>query len=197
MSAKIIPLRQESTRVLDLSDEALVAGCAAQDAAALSALYRRHHEAVYRFLSRMVGAASPELDDLAQLVFLAAWNGAGRYRGQSAVRSWLFGIAANMARKHHRTEKRRQNAFTWLSFGLKKTPPPPDETVSHQQLVDRLAKALDDLPHDLRVAYVMCELEEIAGVDAARALGIRPGTMWRRLHDARKRLRAMIEGGAR
>src|SRR5262245_598336 len=113
MSAKIIPLRQEG-RALDLSDEALVAGCAAGDAAALSALYRRHHEPVYRFLSRMVGSSS-ELDDLAQLVFLGAWNGASRYRGQSAVRSWLFGIAANIARKHHRSEKRRQNAFNWFS----------------------------------------------------------------------------------
>jgi DNA-directed RNA polymerase specialized sigma24 family protein len=46
----------------------------------------------------------------------------------------------------------------------------------------------------LRVVFVMCDVEQVAGVDAAVALGIPPGTVWRRLHDARTRMRAALGG---
>ena len=62
------------------------------------------------------------------------------------------------------------------------------------EMMERLSAALDALPHDLRVAFVLCDVEEVPGVEAARALGVRQGTMWRRLHDARKRLRDMLGG---
>ena len=62
------------------------------------------------------------------------------------------------------------------------------------QQLDRLASALETLPHDLRTAYVLCDLEEVPGIEAARILDVRPGTLWRRLHDARRALRASIEG---
>ena len=58
--------------------------------------------------------------------------------------------------------------------------------------MQRLLVALDDLPHDLREAFVMCDLEEVAGVDVARALGVREGTLWRRLHEARRALRCAL-----
>jgi RNA polymerase sigma-70 factor (ECF subfamily) len=60
----------------------------------------------------------------------------------------------------------------------------------------RLKAAMEGLPHDLREVFVMCDLEEIRGVDAARVLDIREGTLWRRLHEARKALREALEGGA-
>jgi RNA polymerase sigma-70 factor (ECF subfamily) len=192
MSAKVIALRSAAADRLELSDEALLAGCAAREASALGLLYRRHHAGVYRFLSRMMGSRCPELDDIAQQVFLGAWNSAGGFRQQSSVRAWLLGIAANTVRKHYRSERRRRSAFEWLAQRVTASPPGPEEEVARQQLVDRLAAALEALPHDLRVAYVMCELEELAGVEAARVLGVKPGTLWRRLHDARKRLRGLI-----
>jgi RNA polymerase sigma-70 factor (ECF subfamily) len=72
---------------------------------------------------------------------------------------------------------------------------PIDDEVSNRQLMRRLASAIDELPHDLRVVFLLCEMEGISGTDAARALGLRPGTVWRRLHDARKRLLSILERG--
>ena len=112
---------------------------------------------------------------------------------QSSGRSWICGVTASLARRHQRAERRRSSAFSRLSTWVTRTAAPHGDDVARRQLVDRLSAALDELPHDLRVAYVMCELEEVPGVEAARALGVRPGTMWRRVHDARKRLRAVIE----
>lgn len=193
MNAQIIPLRLPESRAAELSDEALLAGCVVEDPAALTVLYQRHNVGVMRFACRLLGRRSSEADDLVQQVFLTAWKDAARYRGQSSVRSWLFGVTANLARRHQRDERRRSSAFSRLSTWVSRTAAPHEEDIARRQLVDRLSSALDELPHDLRVAYVMCELEEVPGVEAARALGVRPGTMWRRVHDARKRLRAAIE----
>ena len=194
MNAKVIPLRAAGARAAELSDEALLAACALEDQAALAMLYQRHHQVVYRFLGRLMGSRSPELDDVAQQVFLAVWRQADAYRGSSNVRAWIFGIAANLARRHHRTERRRSSAFERFSHWVTRSEAGHEKTVINKQLVDRLPAALDALPHDLRVAYIMCEIEEVPGVEAAEALGVKPGTMWRRLHDARKRLREALEG---
>ena len=74
---------------------------------------------------------------------------------------------------------------------------PADPRAGRRGLGGRRAGARRALPHDQRVACGRCELEGISGVGAARTLGVREGTMWRRLHDARKALRAVLDGGAR
>jgi DNA-directed RNA polymerase specialized sigma24 family protein len=63
-----------------------------------------------------------------------------------------------------------------------------------RELVQRLSRLVASLPHDLRVVYVMCDLEELPGVEVARALAVPEGTLWRRLHEARRCLRAWLDG---
>jgi RNA polymerase sigma-70 factor (ECF subfamily) len=69
----------------------------------------------------------------------------------------------------------------------------PDSLVEHRQLLRRLETALADLPHQLRVVFVLCAVEEVPGKEAAHVLGIREGTLWRRLHEARTALREAVE----
>ena len=192
---EIIPLRrpEPARSAPELSDEALLASCGVGDPAALGALFDRHHQAVYRLISRLLRAEPTETDDLVQLTFLAAWQSAKSYRGKGSVKSFLFGIAANTVRRHFRATRRRLDALA--------DPPPeapagtPEDAAVTAQHLRRLAAALDALPHDLRAAYVLCDLEDLPGADAARILDIREGTLWRRLHDARRALRDAIEGG--
>jgi RNA polymerase sigma-70 factor (ECF subfamily) len=196
--ADVVPLRRLDERraaLSEISDEALLASCGVGDNAALGALFDRHHEAVYRLVSRLLRSEPGEIDDLVQTTFLAAWRAARKYDARGSVKSFLFGIAANTVRHHIRGAKRRRDAIAAL-------PEPaavntPAAAAIRAQQLHRLAAALDELPHDLRVAYVMCDLEDISGVDAARALDVRAGTLWRRLHDARRALREAIEGGER
>lgn len=194
---QVVPLRrldERRTAVSEISDEALLVACAIGDGAALGALFDRHHDAVYRLISRLLRTEPAEIDDLVQQTFLEAWRSAKSYGGRGAVRSFLFGIAANTVRHHIRGAARRRAA-------LAEVPAPtetrgPDDTAIRAQQVHRLAAALEQLPEDLRIAYVMCDLEEVPGVEAARALGVRAGTLWRRLHEARRALRDAIDGGA-
>ncbi|MBL9007416.1 MAG: RNA polymerase sigma factor [Myxococcales bacterium] len=195
MSGKILPFRRPAAPPekipAGLSDEALLLACGAGDSAALGELYERFHAVVYRVLSRLVGTTCAELDDLVQATFIEVMRAAIHFQRRSSVRSYILGIASNLARHHHRSQQRRQRMEVSLQPGSSVTCMPEHEA-AQRELVQRLFGALDDLPHDQRVAFVMCDLEEVAGVDAARALGVPEGTLWRRLHEARKALRSSL-----
>jgi RNA polymerase sigma-70 factor (ECF subfamily) len=194
MTAKLIPLRRTDGSIVEMSDVALLAACAVGESAALAALFDRYHLDVYRFLNRISGAQHHDIDDLVQTTFLELHCSAHRFQARASVKTWIFGIAANVARHHARSERRRR--LFALAVAAQPEPPSarPDEQASRSELSAKVALAIDALSHDLRVAFVMCDVEGIPGVDAARTLGLREGTLWRRLHDARKRLRALIEG---
>jgi len=195
-AGKLLPLRRLDERraaVSEISDEALLAACGVGDTAALGALFDRHHVPVYRLISRLLRMEASAIDDLVQTTFMEVWRSARKYDARGSVRSFLFGIAANTVRHHIRSAKRRRDALTDLPEPL--PPRAPDDIAIRTQQMIRLVAALEELPHDLRVAYVMCDLEDIPGVDAARALDVRAGTLWRRLHEARRALREAIGGG--
>jgi RNA polymerase sigma-70 factor (ECF subfamily) len=198
---QIVPLRRPpraGERRAELSDEALLAASGVGDSTALGALFDRHHEAIYRFVSRLLRTDPAEIDDLVQTTFLEAWRSAPRFTGRGSVKSFLFGVAANTVRHHLRNTRRRRSLLaSWFSpTDRTSNDDAPDAALARAQQVGRLAAALDQLPHDLRVVYVLCDLEDVPGVEAARMLDVRPGTLWRRLHDARRELRIAIDGGA-
>ncbi len=72
MIGRLIPLRRRTGDPGEMTDEALVAGCAARDPSALAALFDRHHRDVHRFLARLRGVDDHVVDDLAQDTFLQA-----------------------------------------------------------------------------------------------------------------------------
>ncbi len=188
---KLVPLRRIEGTVDELSDRALVSAVASGDQAALGALYDRFHRDVFRFIARL--ARGMEIDDFVQTTFLEAHRSAPRFRGDSAVKTWLFGIAANLVRQHFRGEHRKRSALE--VFGAMPGAPPasaPDAITAEQQR-RWLAAAVESLTPALREAYVLCVIEEVPGKEAAAALGIREASLWRRLSDARDALRAAIE----
>ena len=194
MTAKVIPLRRTVGSTAEMSDVALLAACAVGESAALAALFDRYHADVYRFLSRLASAQRHDIDDLVQTTFLEVHCSAHRFEARASVKTWIFSVAANVARHHSRSERRRR-LFS-LNYAAQPLNPAarPDDAAVRRELSAKLAVAIGALSHDLRVAFVMCDVEGVPGVDAARALGLREGTLWRRLHDARKRLRALVEG---
>jgi RNA polymerase sigma-70 factor (ECF subfamily) len=188
----VIPLRRPVTSDSAISEHGLVAACAAGDRAARAMLFERHVDAIHRFVCRMTGDGDVA-DDLVQATFLTAYRAAANFRGGSSVRTWLCGIAANVVRTQVRGEMRRRAAMSSVAEHTRDAV--RIEAVEHRQLLGRLPAAIAALPHDLRAAFVMVDLEGARGGEAAAALGIPEGTLWRRLHDARGRLRAALLGG--
>lgn len=183
----LVQLRPEA-RSEEMSDAGLVAACAAADRTARALLFERHVDAIHRFVGRMKGSDSDALDDLVQVTFVRAFQSAGRFRGTSA-RSWLFGIAANVVREHARKEIRRKRALSLVAEEL------PRSIRGHDLMLAKLPGAIAALPHELRVAFVLIDMEGEKGIDAAAALGIPEGTLWRRVFNARTALRKALAGG--
>lgn len=180
-----------------VSDDALLARFVRGDGDALGELFDRHHRVTYRFLGRLTGADDADLDDLVQATFMEAARAAPRFDARAAVRTWLFGIAMNVARHYKRGNARRRRIIDDSTEERPSEIPArerPDEHAANRELLERVAEAVQGLPVSLREVFVACEIEELPGADVARLLGIPEGTLWRRLHDARKALRAALGG---
>ena len=177
------------------ADEELVARVASGDGGALGELFERYHRDVYAFLCAMTTEVGPELDDMVQDTFLGVHRGARRFRGGSTVRSWLFGIAANVVRNHWRGALRRRRALGRMRLEAPQLAPAPDGHVHANRQLHRLYAALQELPRKQRAAYVMCVIEGVEPEEVSRVLGIARGSVWRRVHDARVRLRALLGEG--
>lgn len=193
----LLPLRRVQGVVTEMSDEALLAACALDDAAALGALFDRFQQAVFRFLMRYLGPAHPDIDDLVQATFLEVRRSAPGYRATASVRAWLLGIATNLARHHLRGETRRRGMLRSVEHSPPSPLRRPDDDTERRQLLQRLHQAITELPPELRGPLVLCDMEELPGAEAARVLDLREGTLWRRLHEARVALRERLERSTR
>ncbi len=192
MKGTLLQLRRTRGTPDELSDEALVAACGVGEVAALGALFDRHRRTVQRFVARLVNDER-DVEDVVQQTFLEVHRSARRFAGRSAAKTWLLGIAANVVRHHVRGDLRRRAATQRFGAELRSAGDRPDHELVHRNLLARVAGALHALPHDQREVFVMCDLEHVSGREAALALGVREGTLWWRLAEARRALRVALE----
>jgi RNA polymerase sigma-70 factor (ECF subfamily) len=177
------------TTLGELSDRDLVLACGRHDMHALGIFFDRHHLSVRRFLSRLYPGSRADIDDWVHVTFVQAMESSPRFRQGSEPRTWLLGIALNVARQHTRKEKRRSMLLRLLGGGPEESASAPDVALERRQDQARLTRAIGELKEDHRLAFVLCDLEELPGKDAAGVLGINPGTLGRRLFEARQQLR--------
>ncbi len=196
-AGKLLPLRRSQGAIAELSDEALLAACATGDSAALGALFDRFNVAVYRFAARLATTDELARDDLVQSTFLAVQRNAAAYRGVSSVKTWILGVAANVARHQLRGEQRRRVHQAKFVEDLDAVAAAPDAELDRKKLLRQIAVAIAALPHEHQVAFILCDLEQLPGADVARALDISEPTLWRRLGHARRAVRAAVERRSR
>jgi RNA polymerase sigma-70 factor (ECF subfamily) len=192
MSGKMLSFRAKARPGPEISDDAIVAACGVGDTTALAELFSRYCNRVYRFLARMTGDPT-DLEDLVQATFVEAYRSSGRFEGRASVMAWLLGISVNVMRHHLRGERRRRKMLGAAAEVLAHEARRPDDDVARNQLLGRLQRGLDRLPEDLRVVFVLRDVEGLKGADAARALEMNEGTFWRKLHEARVQLRAALQ----
>ncbi len=182
---------------LDASDmEQLVAG---QDAA-LDRLMARHATPVFHFLCRMLGNED-DANDLAQETFVRVFRAATSYRASQRFSTWLYTIAANLARNHIRWRSRHPNVSLDaeldaseqpLGDSLPATTVSPSRAAEGAECVAGVRAAVQSLPQDMREAIVLCEWEDKPVVEAALILGTTPKAVESRLYRARQLLRERL-----
>jgi RNA polymerase sigma-70 factor (ECF subfamily) len=176
------------------TDEELLQRSAAGDRHAFELLVERHGDALFRFASR-VCRTGRDAEDALQDGLLAAWRGAATFRGDSAVRTWLFHVVVHACRRHHRRRAgeppHMESAEAAASAPSRE--PLPDGTVAARQLGAALDEALAAMAPEAREVLVLRDVEGIEGREVADALNLTVPAMKSRLHRARLELKERIE----
>jgi RNA polymerase sigma-70 factor (ECF subfamily) len=183
---------------VDIDDRALVERCQAGELAAFEPLVEKYRQRVWR-LAYHVLRDREEAWDVAQEAFIRAYQALPSFRGQSAFYTWLFRIVMNVA-----ADRARQRAARGRAFGTERVPEEEWERVMVDQgesPADAAARSLDRtrierglqaLSEDHRAIIMLSDLEGLSYREIAEVLGIPMGTVMSRLHNARKRLRAVL-----
>jgi RNA polymerase sigma-70 factor, ECF subfamily len=180
------------------ADRELVERLRAGDQRAIEAAYVANHAAIRGFARRLVGDATAA-EDIVHETFVALPRAIRKFRGESSLRSFLIGVAANHSRRHIRSAMRRRRATERLAAHEALAPRTVDATdqLATKQLATRLWAALDELPLDQRLAFVLCEAEQRTSVEVAQIVGAPEGTVRTRLFHAKRKLRELLGEGAR
>jgi RNA polymerase sigma-70 factor (ECF subfamily) len=174
-------------------DDLLVEALKRGDAAAVGRAYDLHHGAVRAFARRLLDDPAAA-EDLVHEVFVALPKAMRSFRGESSVRTFLISIAVRRAKHHVRAATRRRVAMERLAREPIRaaTIRDPERAAQDEELARVLARALDQLPIDQRVAFVLCDVEERTSDEAARIVGAPDATIRTRLFHARRKLRALL-----
>lgn len=153
-------------------------------------LYRRHAGFVAGFLARL-GVRAQEAQDMVQEVFLVAHRHGGFRPGVARPTTWLARIAIHVAarRRRWRDEGGGEDALAAVPDGRDG----PHETLEKAQLGRQVHCALGALKQDLRAVFVLFELERESCDAIAAGLGIPVGTVYSRLHTARREFQREFE----
>jgi len=186
--ARLLPAAREPAPWPSSSaaEQALVRGLCSADPAAVDELYRAHHAMLRAFAQRLLGDESAA-EDLVHDVFVQVPRLMRKFRGQSSVRSFLVGVAANLASRHLRSARRKRAALARFAAEGGQAPGLEREHAARQRL-HAVYRALDALSLEQRTAFVLCEIEERSAQEVAELLGIPESTVRTRCFHARRKL---------
>jgi RNA polymerase sigma-70 factor (ECF subfamily) len=169
------------------SDAAIMARVADGDAAALGVLYDRYAVSLLRFARRL---DRHDAEDIVQKVFMRVLRLAPKFDpNATSARPWLFAITTRIVQEHRRSLRR----WTAVLARLASHPARPPATMPDPR--SDLQLGLAQLSAAKRSVLLLAEVEGFACEEIASMLEIPVGTVWTRLHHARRELRRFHERG--
>jgi len=177
------------------ADIAAMQRLAAGEDLALNSLMERWKEKVAAFLLRMTGNAA-SATDLTQETFVKLYQSRTRYRPTAPFPTYLFRIAANLARNHARWKQRHptvsiDNEEDHVPESVD-AQPGPDEQMERSEQMQRVEAALAALPADLREAMLLFTYQDMSYAEIATASGCSAKAVETRIYRARQMLRASL-----
>lgn len=169
--------------IVGVDDRALFEAWRAGAREAGATLIERYYDAVFRFFRTKAPDAA---DDLAQRTFLGLTEAAGRHRGESSFRAFLFGVARNVFFEFLRARTKDRlatpdfaiSSIADLETGLA-------TRLGRRDEAELLVRCLQQLPVELQIAVELYYWEELSIAELAEVEGIPPGTVKSRLSRAR------------
>jgi RNA polymerase sigma-70 factor (ECF subfamily) len=156
----------------------------------MRALMQDHFDFVWRTLRRL-GVPSAELDDAVQKVFLVVDRKLSLIDAGSE-QSFVFQTALRVASDVRRTLRRRRELGETALPDRVDTSPGPDDAFDRKQARVMLDAVLEEMSIELRIVFILFELEELSSIEIGKILGLPTGTVVSRLRRARATFQARI-----
>jgi RNA polymerase sigma-70 factor (ECF subfamily) len=153
------------------------------------AIVRQHREKILGVCMNIVGDRALA-EDATQETFWAAYRALPRFRGDSSLSTWLYRIAIHASL---RERSRRTRMEVTLPTVIDIAESRHDETMTARLDHSRVMRAAARLPAEQRTVLALFAVDGLTHAEIANILAIPEGTVWSRLHQARKRLRQTIE----
>ena len=166
----------------------LIARVVAGDRLAARELYDAHAPRVFRLAFRLTGDGELA-KELTQETFIRAFAQLRRFRGESALSTWLHRVTVTVVSNAMRKVKRFRARETDLDDAATMPMAPRS---AEPDLKDKLHRAIDELPEIYRVTLVMHDVEGYTHEEIASVLGVAEGTCKSRLSVARAQLREKL-----
>ena len=176
-------------------DELLLCRAQSGDPEAFERLMEPLEQLVWRVCWHYTGNREAA-EDCGQEAMIRIWRNLANYRGECALESWVYRIAANCCMDWLRKKKRDQSVSmeTMVEQGFD---PADDAPGTEAQVVvkderQRLREAIALLPDDQRETLILTQLEKVSYEEAAQALGVSEGTVKSRVNRAKARLKEIL-----
>jgi RNA polymerase sigma-70 factor, ECF subfamily len=195
------PIRAIAWPEAGTGDWVLVQQCAAGDEEACARLVTDHQRMVYQLALHLLGDTQEALD-LSQEVFLRVFRTLSQFRGQSALKTWIYRIVVTQASNRQRWWRRRfraqqvaleEHVAAHGEIPESRGSAMPDRLLQQAETARRVWSALDQLPFEQRAAIVLREIDGLGYEEIADALGVAVGTVKSRLARARLTLRGALK----
>lgn len=183
----MIGLRAAASPLVEPTTEAALPS---EQQARLALLVTAEFAFVWRLLRR-IGVPASDADDAAQQVFIAVSQRIRDIR-PDAERAFLFSTALHVGARARRNRGRKREDFALDPDQHVDPSPSPDELLDRQRARAVLDAMLDEMPLELRVVFVLYEIEQLTSVEIADIIGVPAGTVASRLRRARDDFAARI-----
>ena len=181
------------------TDEQLVERAQGGESAAFDELARRYENIVYRILYKIL-RHDEDTQDALQDTFVSAYRALPRFRKDSKFSTWIYRIATNAALMKARSRKTNlvsldhptEDEDARGAWDLVDGSATPDQDILSDETRRVMEDAIQALPPEQRVAFVLHDIQELSSAQTAEAMGITVSAVNSRLHRARVFLRDRI-----
>lgn len=192
MVAELAAPEQVSTPRHREIDADIVRNCSAGNPVAIQVFVQHHQRLVLAFLARLLGAGAP-IEDIAQEVFVRALRALPRFdlQGRARVSTWLLTIASRLALDEKRRAPQR-SMTTELADAAPFVGDSPEGHRQRSELSRALMRAVAQLSHEQREAFILAEVQGLSMEELATVTGVAVGTAKARLSRAKEKLRETL-----
>jgi RNA polymerase sigma-70 factor (ECF subfamily) len=180
-----------------LPDGEIVRRVIAGETGLFEMILRRYNQRLFRVARSIIGEDG-EAEDIVQEAYVRAFLNLRQFEGRALFATWLTKIAAYEAMARRRNGRRLSLVDPSCSAEFDSMAVPSNhrdasDAASQKELNSVLARAVDALPHDLRVVFTMRMVEQLNTEETAECLELSTANVKTRLHRARTQLRSWID----